>query len=165
MDHFVIVFIASDTIVFCSGVLVFNMVAQTEQMFSAVVRWSLLWLRRLSGDVFCHNICHFSSLCYVVLACLKHPSLFAALLFWTYHNKSHNMNALVILSHSWSPFFSHLLVYMEKISFCGSLCSLLEYFREKKTRSRLPMQITWPWPLVGRFSHGLITIRQKKMII
>ncbi len=26
--------------------------------------------------------------------------------------------------------FAHLLVYMEKINFCGSLCGLLEYFRE-----------------------------------
>ncbi len=36
--------------------------------------------------------------------CLKLPSLFTAWLFWTFHNKSHNMKALVILSHSWSQF-------------------------------------------------------------
>ncbi len=34
----------------------------------------------------------------------KLHSLFAAWPFWTYHTKSHNMKALVILSHSWSPF-------------------------------------------------------------
>ncbi len=39
------------------------------------------------------------------------------------------------------PHFSHLLVYMEKINFGVSLCSLLEYFLEKKTPPRLPMQI------------------------
>ncbi len=38
------------------------------------------------------------------------------------------MKALVIHDHH----FCHLLVYMEKMHFCGSLCSLLEYFREKK---------------------------------
>ncbi len=35
---------------------------------------------------------------------LKLPSLFAAWLIWIFHTKSHNMKALVILSHSWSPF-------------------------------------------------------------
>ncbi len=35
---------------------------------------------------------------------LKLPSLFAAWRFWNFHNKSHNIKALVILSHSWSPF-------------------------------------------------------------
>ncbi len=34
---------------------------------------------------------------------LKLPSLFAAWLFWTFHNKSHNMKAFVILNHSWLP--------------------------------------------------------------
>ncbi len=35
---------------------------------------------------------------------LKLPSMFAIWRFWTFHNKSHNMKALIILSHSWSPF-------------------------------------------------------------
>ncbi len=35
---------------------------------------------------------------------LKLPSLFAAWLFWIFHTKTHNMKAMVILSHSWSPF-------------------------------------------------------------
>ncbi len=37
-------------------------------------------------------------------ALLKLPYLFAAWLFWTFHTKSHNMKALIIISHSWSPF-------------------------------------------------------------
>ncbi len=92
---------------------------------------------------------------------LKLPSLFAAWPFWTFHTKSHNIKALVTLSNSWSAFLP--LVHMEKMNFCGSLCSLLEYFLEKKTPLRLPTQITWPWPPVGSFSHGLITVRQRKM--
>ncbi len=32
------------------------------------------------------------------------PSLFDAWLFWTFHDKSHNMKALVILNHSCWPF-------------------------------------------------------------
>ncbi len=41
------------------------------------------------------------------------------------------MKALVILSHSWSPMPPHT-VDMEKKNFCGYLCHLMEYFREKK---------------------------------
>ncbi len=62
---------------------------------------------------------------------LKLPSLFAARLIWPFHNKLHNMKALVILSHHDHHFF-HLLVFMKKMNFCGSLWGLLEYFREKK---------------------------------
>ncbi len=93
---------------------------------------------------------------------LKLPSLFAAWLFWTFHTNH------IIWKH-WSfevihdHHFSHLLVYMKKKNFCGSLCVLLEYLLEKKTPPRLPMQITWPWPPVGIFSHSLITVGQKKM--
>ncbi len=76
-------------------------------------------------------------------------------LLWTFHNK---YEALVIHDHH----FCHLLVYREKMNFCGSLCGLLEYFHEKKTLPILPMQITWPWPTVGRFSHGLITYCKTK---
>ncbi len=64
---------------------------------------------------------------------LKLPSLFAAKLFWTFHNKLHNMKALVILSHhDHDDHFSHLLVFIKKKNFCGSMWALLEYFREKK---------------------------------
>ncbi len=94
------------------------------------------------------------------LVLLKLPSLFAEWLVWTFHTKSHNMKAWVILSHSWSSF---LPLTCGKMNFCGSLCGLLEYFLEKKTPLRLPMQITWPWPPEGRFNHGLITIKQRKM--
>ncbi len=89
---------------------------------------------------------------------LKLPSLFFTWLFWIVHTKSHNMKALVILSHSWSLVLPLTCLY-GKINFCGSMCRLLEYFLEKKTSPRLPMQITWPWPPVGSFSHGLITVR------
>ncbi len=41
------------------------------------------------------------------------------------------MKALIILSHSRSP-FSYLFIYMEKMNFCEALSALLEYFREKK---------------------------------
>ncbi len=68
---------------------------------------------------------------------LKLPSLFAAWRFWTFHTKSHNMKALLILSHSWSP-FSYLLIYMEKNNFCGSLWCLLDYFLENKLPSDYP---------------------------
>ncbi len=57
---------------------------------------------------------------------LKLPSLFAAWLFWMFHNKSHYMKALVGLIHD--HHFSNLLVYIEKMNLCGSLCGLLEYF-------------------------------------
>ncbi len=39
--------------------------------------------------------------------------------FLTFHNKSHNMKALVIFNHSWSLFLKFL-------------CGILEYFLEKK---------------------------------
>ncbi len=44
---------------------------------------------------------------------LKLPSLFAARLFLTFHNKLLNMKALVILSHH-DHHFSHLLVFMKR---------------------------------------------------
>ncbi len=89
---------------------------------------------------------------------LKLPSLFIEWLFWTFHNKSHNMKALVILHHS-DHHLSHVLVYMKKVNFVWPS----GVFSQEKTPSRLPMQITWLWPPVGRSSHGLITIRPKKM--
>ncbi len=62
---------------------------------------------------------------------LKLPSLFAAICFLAFHNKLHNMKALVILSHN-DHHFSYLLVFMKKENCCGSLWALLEYFHEKK---------------------------------
>ncbi len=59
---------------------------------------------------------------------LKLLSVFVAWFFSSFHNKLHNMKALVILSHH-DHHFSYLLVLM---NFCGSLWALLEYFREKK---------------------------------
>ncbi len=97
-----------------------------------------------------------------ILGELKLPSVLAVWLFWTFHNKSHNMKALAILSHSCSPFLPLTYLY-------GNNELLWVYvqpsgvFSQEKTPPRLPMQITWPWPPMGRFSHGLITIRQTKM--
>ncbi len=42
---------------------------------------------------------------------LKLPSLFGTWPFWTFHNKSHNIKELVILSHSWSPFLPITCLY------------------------------------------------------
>ncbi len=93
---------------------------------------------------------------------LKLPSLFAAWLFWTFHTKSHNMEALVILSHSWSPFLPLTCSYgKNKLLWVSVWPSGV--FSWEKTPPRLLMQITWPWPPVGRFCHGLITVSQKKM--
>ncbi len=91
---------------------------------------------------------------FLISQCLKLPSLFAAWLFWTFHNKSHNMKGLVILSHLWSPFLPFICLY-GKITFVR-LCAAFV----RKTSPRLPMQIIWS---VGRFDHGMITVRQKKM--
>ncbi len=52
---------------------------------------------------------------------LKLPSLFAAWLFRTFHTKSHNMKALVILSHSWSPCLPLTCLYRKQWTFV-SLC-------------------------------------------
>ncbi len=54
--------------------------------------------------------------------------------FWTFHDKLHNMKALVILNHH-DHHFSHLPCFHEKINFCESLLALLEYFRETKLRT------------------------------
>ncbi len=95
---------------------------------------------------------------------LNLPSLLTAWHFWTFHNKSHNMKALVILSHSWWPILPLTFLYVNKWTFAG-LCAAFWSIIARRNSSRLHMQITWPWPPVGRFSHGLITVRQKKMWI
>ncbi len=89
-------------------------------------------------------------------------SLLAAWHFWTFHNKLHNMKALVFLSHSWLPFLPLACLYRKHELLWVSV-GLSEVFSREKTSLRLLMQITWPWPPVGRFSHGLITVRQKKV--
>ncbi len=93
---------------------------------------------------------------------LKLLSLFAAWLFWIFHTKSHNMKALVILSNSWSPFLPLTCLYRKNELLWVSVRPP-RVFSWEKTPLRLPLQITWPWPPVGSFSHGLITLRQKKM--
>ncbi len=63
---------------------------------------------------------------------LKLPSLFAAWPFWTFHNKSHNIKALIILHHSCLPFLP-LSCLSGNMNFCESQCRLLEYFHEKNS--------------------------------
>ncbi len=89
---------------------------------------------------------------------LKLPSLFVAWLCWTFHTKSHNMKALVILSHSWTPFLPLTCLYGK-----NELLWASGVFSWEKPLPRLSMQVTLLWPPVGRFNHGLITINQKKM--
>ncbi len=74
---------------------------------------------------------------------LNLPSLFAAWLVWTFHNWSHNMKALAILSHSWLPFLPLTCLY-EKNNFCGSLYDLLEYFRKNKLTPDYPWKSCHP---------------------
>ncbi len=83
-------------------------------------------------------------------------------LFLTFHNKSNNMKALVILSHSWSPFRPLTCWYGNNELLWVSVW-LSGVFSREKIPPRLLMQTTWTWTLVGRFSHALITVRQKKM--
>ncbi len=92
---------------------------------------------------------------------LKLLSMFAAWPFWTFHNKSHNIKALVILRHSWSPFLPLTCLYGKNELLLASVQHSGVFSREK-TLHKLSMKITWPWPSVARFSHGLITVRQQK---
>ncbi len=69
---------------------------------------------------------------------VKLPSLFAARLFWTFHNKLHNMKALAILSHHYQH-FSHLLVFMKK-NFLWVPMSSSGVFSWEKTPHSSPFQ-------------------------
>ncbi len=91
---------------------------------------------------------------------LKLPPLFAAWRFWTFQNKSHNMKALVILSQS---LFLPLTCLYGKNELLWVSMWPSGVFSWERTSPRSFMQITWPWAPVGRFSHGLITLRLKKM--
>ncbi len=93
---------------------------------------------------------------------IKLRSLFAARLFWTFHNKLHNMKALVILSHH-DHHFSHLLVFMKKMNFCGSLWALLDYFREKKTPHSSLFQHRGSYREMCPMQHR-ITLREQEHI-
>ncbi len=52
---------------------------------------------------------------------LKLPSLFASWFFWTFHNKSHNMEALVILKYWWSLFLPFTCLYGKELTLWVSL--------------------------------------------
>ncbi len=120
----------------------------------------IVLLNKLLPKVFLFNQWVMSLLdTWYILYCvyLKLPSMFAAWVFWTFHTKSHNMKALVIHDHH----FSHLLVYMEKNELLWVSVQPSGILSWEKSLLGLPMQITWA--CVGSFSHGLITVRQKKM--
>ncbi len=72
---------------------------------------------------------------------LKLPSLFTAWPFWTFHTKSHNMKALVILSHSWSPFLPLTCLYGKREPLWVSV-QPSGVFSWRNTPPRLPIQIT-----------------------
>ncbi len=58
-------------------------------------------------------------------------------------------------------FLTYIFIWKKwtSMGLCVAFCSIFT----RKNSPRLSMQITWPWPPVGRFSHGLITVRKKKM--
>ncbi len=64
---------------------------------------------------------------------LKLPSLFAAWLFGTFHTTSHNMKALVILSHSESPFLPLICLYGNKWTFVGLYATFWSIFLRKNS--------------------------------
>ncbi len=81
------------------------------------------------------------------IAFLKLPSLFAAWCFWTFHNISHNMKALVILSHPWSSFLPLTCLHEQNELLWVSVWPS-GVFLWGKSLPISPMQITWPWPPV-----------------
>ncbi len=80
---------------------------------------------------------------------LKLPSLFAAWLCWTFHNKSHTMKALCILCHSsWSRFLPHTCLYGKKWSFVGLSEAFWSIFARKNSShithaNHMTMTTTW----------------------
>ncbi len=78
---------------------------------------------------------HWYILKHIALHWLKLPSLFAARLFWTFHNKLHIMKALVILSHH-DHHFSHLVVFMKKKKTFMCPCELFWSIFSRKTSLR-----------------------------
>ncbi len=64
---------------------------------------------------------------------LKLPSLFAAWFFWTFHNKSHNNKALVILSHSRSPFLPLTCMNEKRRTFVGPCVPFWSIFSRKNS--------------------------------
>ncbi len=82
----------------------------------------------------------------ILILKLKLPSLFIAWLFCTFHNKSHHMNTLVILSHS--PFLPLTFSYGKRELLRVSVWPS-GVFSWEKSCPRSPMHITWPWPPVA----------------
>ncbi len=68
---------------------------------------------------------------YVNDVSLKLPSLFAGWFFWTFHNKSHNMKDWSFFRTIHDHDFSYLLIYMEKMNFCGPCVPFWSIFARK----------------------------------
>ncbi len=74
---------------------------------------------------------------YIWLSTLKLPSV-CCMIFLKFSNKSHNMKALIIiLSHSWSPFFLLTYLYAENELLLGPCVSFWGIFIRKNS-PRLP---------------------------
>ncbi len=70
----------------------------------------------------------------IIMRLLRLLSLFVAWFFWTFHNKSHNMKALVILSHSWPSFLRLTCLYEEeKRTFVDPCASFWSIFSRKNS--------------------------------
>ncbi len=88
---------------------------------------------------------------YQTLGTLKLLSLFAAWLFWTFHTKSHNMKALVILYYSWLPFLPLTLLFIWKTFTFVGLWSIFVRKKSSQITHANHMTITtsgqiWSWP-------------------
>ncbi len=98
------------------------------------------WLQLSHNIKKIHTVCGGNSLTIFsvsIVAVLKLPSLFATRLFRTYHNKSHTMKALVILSHSWSPFLPLTCLYENKELLWVPVRSSGVFSQEKTSHSSL----------------------------
>ncbi len=117
-------------------------------IWSCSVNWC--WCQLLSHSVavgvdplFCQTIAQ--ELVWILKASLS----VRCMIFLNFPNKSHNMKALVILSHSWSPFFWLACLYGNNELLCVGLCAAFWSILMRKNSPISPMQITWPWPPVG----------------
>ncbi len=88
------------------------------------------------------------------IVCSLLPSLFAAWLFWTFHNKSHNMK---VISHSTSFMFTISPTYLfiwKKWTFVGLCMAFWSIFLRKKSfqithANHMSMTTSgqiWSWP-------------------
>ncbi len=77
------------------------------------------------------------------------------------YDREGRFNSLVsfFLRVAWK--WPQYLISLMKVTFTNHLM-LIFHMLHIVCKNYSPMQITCPWPPVGRFSHGLITLRQKE---